>query len=102
MSEAFGKPPGPLAALAYDAAAVAALLGARPGTAPISAPPRWPTRAASREPPGCFASGPDGLSERSYAIMEVGPDRVKQVSAASRAFAGPVGEARLRDPPETN
>ena len=99
--EAFGKPPGPLAALAYDAAAVAALLGARPGGADFSAAALADARGFEGAS-GLFRFRPDGLSERSYAIMEVGPDRVKQVSAASRAFAGPVGEARLRDPPETN
>ena len=100
-AESFGKPPDPLAALAYDAAAVAALLGARPGGADFSAAALADARGFEGAS-GLFRFRADGLSERSYAIMEVGPDRVKQVSPASRAFAGPVGEARLRDPPETD
>ena len=100
-AEAFGKPPGPLAALAYDAAAVAALLGARPGGADFSAGALADARGFEGAS-GLFRFRPDGLSERSYAIMEVGPDRVEQVSAASRSFPAPAGKARLREPPGTN
>ena len=87
-AEAFGKPPDPLAALAYDAAAVAALLGARPDGADFSAAALADARGFEGAS-GLFRFRSDGLSERSYAIMEVGPDRVEQVRAASRAFAPP-------------
>ena len=97
FTAAFGKAPGPLAALAYDAAAVAALLGRRPGGADFSAGSLLDARGFEGAS-GLFRFRADGLSERSYAIMEVGAEGVKQVSAASRGFGAP-RRARL---PETN
>lgn len=96
FAAAFGKPPGPLAALAYDAAAVAALLGRREQGADFSAAALVDARGFEGAS-GLFRFRADGLSERSYAIMEVGADGVRQVSAASRAFAAP-----RREPPATN
>lgn len=100
FAESFGKPPGPLAALAYDAAAVAALLGRRPGAdfgVPALRDPRGFEGAS-----GLFRFGEDGLSERSYAIVEVGEDGAKPVSPARRSFAAPRAEARLAAPTRTN
>ncbi len=88
FADAFGKPPGPLAALAYDAAAVAALLGRRAEGVDFSAAALVDARGFEGAS-GLFRFRPDGLSERSYAIMEVGADGVKQVSAASREFGAP-------------
>ena len=101
FADAFGKAPGPLAALAYDAAAVAALLGRREGGADFT--PRALVDARGFEgASGLFRFRADGLSERSYAILEVGPGGVKRVSAASRAFAGPRDEARRPAPSGTH
>ena len=101
FADAFGKAPGPLAALAYDAAAVAALLGRREGGADFSARALVDARGFEGAS-GLFRFRADGLSERSYAIMEVDPGGVKQVSAASRAFAGPREEARRPAPSGTH
>ncbi len=100
FAESFGKPPGPLAALAYDAAAVAALLGRRPGAdfgARALRDPRGFEGAS-----GLFRFREDGLSERSYAIVEVGEDGAKPVSPARRSFDAPRAEARLGTPAPTN
>ena len=96
FAAAFGKPPGPLAALAYDAAAVAALLGRREQGADFSAAALVDSRGFEGAS-GLFRFRADGLSERSYAIMEVGADGVKQVSAAGREFGPP-----RREPPVTH
>ena len=101
FAEAFGKPPGPLAALAYDAAAVAALLGRRRGGADFSARALVDARGFEGAS-GLFRFRADGLSERSYAIVEVGEDGVRPVSAASRTFEAPRAEARLNAPTPTN
>ena len=93
FARSFGKPPGPLAALAYDAAAVAALLGRRPG-ADFSARALVDARGFEGAS-GLFRFRADGLSERSYAIVEVGEDGVKPVRPASRTFDAPRVEARL-------
>ena len=100
FSESFGKPPGPLAALAYDAAAVAALLGRRPG-ADFGVPALRDARGFEGAS-GLFRFHADGLSERSYAIVEVGEDGVKPVSPARRSFDAPRAEARLETPTRTN
>ena len=100
FADAFGKAPGPLAALAYDAAAVAALLGRSEGGADFSARALVDARGFEGAS-GLFRFRADGLSERRYAIMEVGPDGVKRVSAASRAFAAPREEARRPAPSGT-
>ena len=97
---AFGKPPGPLAALAYDAAAVAALLGKRPGM-DFSARALVDARGFEGAS-GLFRFRADGLSERSYAIVEVGEDGVKPVRPASRTFDAPRAEARLDARPRTH
>lgn len=97
FADAFGKAPGPLAALAYDAAAVAALLGRRRDGADFSTGALLDARGFEGAS-GLFRFRADGLSERSYAIMEVGADGVKQVSAASRTFGAP----RRAALPETN
>ena len=100
FAKAFGKPPGPLAALAYDAAAVAALLGRRPGV-DFSARALVDTRGFEGAS-GLFRFRADGLSERSYAIVEVGEDGVKPVRPASRTFDAPRAEARLDARPRTH
>ena len=100
FSESFGKPPGPLAALAYDAAAVAALLGRRPG-ADFGVPALRDARGFEGAS-GLFRFHADGLSERSYAIVEVGEDGVKPVSPARRSFDAPRAEASLKTPTRTN
>ena len=100
FSEFFGKPPGPLAALAYDAAAVAALLGRRAG-ADFGVPALRDARGFEGAS-GLFRFHADGLSERSYAIVEVGEDRVKPVSPARRSFDAPRAEASLETPTRTN
>ena len=99
FARSFGKPPGPLAALAYDAAAVAALLGRRPG-ADFTARALVDARGFEGAS-GLFRFRADGLSERSYAIVEVGEDGVKPVRPASRTFDAPRVEARLDARPRT-
>ena len=96
FAEAFGKTPGPLAALAYDAAAVAALLGRRPG-ADFSARALIDSRGFEGAS-GLFRFRADGLSERSYAIVEVGEDGVRPVSPAGRTFDAPRAQASLVSP----
>jgi len=44
----------------------------------------------------------DGLSERSYAIVEVGEEGTKPVSPARRSFDAPRAEARLGTLAPTN
>ena len=100
FAEAFGKTPGPLAALAYDAAAVAALLGRRPG-ADFSARALIDSRGFEGAS-GLFRFRADGLSERSYAIVEVGEDGVRPVSPAGRTFDAPRAQASLDVPARTN
>lgn len=100
FARAFGKAPGPLAALAYDAAAVAALLGRRPGM-DFSAQALVDARGFEGAS-GLFRFRADGLSERSYAIVEVGEDGVKPVRPASRTFDAPRAEARLDARPGTH
>ena len=100
FAASFGKPPGPLAALAYDAAAVAALLGQRPG-ADFSARALVDARGFEGAS-GLFRFRDDGLSERSYAIVEVGEHGTKPVRPASRSFDAPRAEARLDARPGTH
>ncbi len=102
FTESFDKEPGPLAALAYDATAVAALLARRQGDATFGADALVDDRGFEGAS-GLFRFRSDGLSERSYAVVEVGADGVKQVRAAQRSFAPAARqEARGGARPATN
>jgi ABC-type branched-subunit amino acid transport system substrate-binding protein len=83
--QAFGVAPGPLANHGYDAMALAAVL-ARSGSAD-------PFRVAALTDPagfsgvdGIFRFRPNGLSERSFAIMQIGKDGAEVVRAAPTSF----------------
>lgn len=108
---AFGEPPLPVASLAYDATALAAVLARRKGPARVAAigvsggapEPEAPaqaglpgadvfTREALTTPSGfagadgIFRLLPSGLVERGYAVMEVRARRFVVVSPAPRTF----------------
>jgi ABC-type branched-subunit amino acid transport system substrate-binding protein len=77
--------PHALAPLAYDATALAAVLGAREAGADysidaLSAPNGFAGSA------GLFRLRPNGLVEHRFAVFEVQPDEVKIVSPAPQAF----------------
>ena len=84
--DAFGAPPPPLAALAYDAAALAARLaeGADGGGFAGLVDPSGFAGAG-----GLFRFGADRVAERGLAIYRVARDRFEVVDPAPRSFAVP-------------
>ena len=82
---AYHHPPPRLASLAFDAAALAAVLAKSDGTDPFSA-------QAIQNPSGftgvdgLFRFGPDGLVQRGLAVLEVDPGGDKVVSPAPQSF----------------
>lgn len=85
FSELYGYRAPMLAALAYDATALASILARGEGgpnfsTEAITAPRGFAGTA------GVFRFLPDGQSQRSLAVMEVGRDRLRVLSPAPRSF----------------
>jgi ABC-type branched-subunit amino acid transport system substrate-binding protein len=82
---AYGHPPPRLASLAFDAAALAAVLAKNDGPDPFSA-------AAIQNPSGftgvdgLFRFGPNGLVQRGLAVLEVDPGGDRVVSPAPQTF----------------
>ena len=101
FADLFGGSPGRLAALAYDATAVAALLSRSFGGANFSANALTDNRGFEGAS-GLFRFLPDGSSERSYAISEVGFDTVKLVSPPKRSFAPEPAQTNPVTQPEIN
>ena len=90
----FGYLPGPLAALAYDATAVAAVLGRVSKGTDFSADAIL-RPGGFQGVSGLFRFRDDGLNERRYAIAEVTGDRFRVVSAAAEDFTAPRGEGEI-------
>jgi ABC-type branched-subunit amino acid transport system substrate-binding protein len=85
FAAAFGQPPHPLAPLAYDATALAAVLasgqkGPDFGQAALTA------RNGFAGSTGIFRLDADGTVERGLAVMEVHPDGLRVISPAPDAF----------------
>ncbi len=84
--QAFGSTPGPLANHGYDAVALAAVLIRTGSTDPFRA-------SALTDPSGfsgvdgIFRFRPNGLSDRSFAIMQINRDGTEVVRAAPTAFS---------------
>ncbi len=86
--DAFGRAPGPLAWLGYDATALAAVLARAPGGPDFS-------QAALTQPNGYAGAGgifrlmPDGEAQTGLSVLEVTRDGSKVVSPAPSTFATP-------------
>lgn len=86
--ETFGSAPPRLASLAYDAAAMAAVISRGIGSEGL-------TREALTNPrgfagvDGLFRLLPDGTSERGLAIMEIRPDGIREIDPAPATFNHP-------------
>jgi branched-chain amino acid transport system substrate-binding protein len=82
---AYGRPPPRLASLAFDAAALAAVLVKTPSPDPFSS-------TAIQNPngftgvDGLFRFGPQGLVQRGLAVLEVDPSSDRVVSPAPQTF----------------
>jgi ABC-type branched-subunit amino acid transport system substrate-binding protein len=82
---AYGRAPGPIAQLAYDATALAALLARRPGGPDFSAEAiASPNGFAGAS--GIFRFKPDGEVENGLAVMEVRRDGPRIVAPAPDTF----------------
>ena len=83
----YGRPPPRVASLAYDATALAAVLGRQSETPDFSA-------EVLTDPSGFGGSGgifrfhADGLNSRGLAILEVTPTGVRVIDPAPASFAG--------------
>lgn len=81
----YGHPPPRLASLAFDAAALAAVLGKTDTPDPFSAPAiQNPSGFTGVD--GLFRFGPDGLVQRGLAVLEVDPGGDRVVSPAPQSF----------------
>jgi branched-chain amino acid transport system substrate-binding protein len=80
----YGNDPHPLASLAYDATALAAVL-AESGDGSF-APARFSVAHGFAGSTGLFRLAPDGLVEHRFAVMEVHPDGVRVAAPAPQAF----------------
>ena len=81
----FGRPPLRLASLAYDAAALAALLSQGSGVPDFSAE-NLTDPAGFAGVDGVFRFRPDGLAERGLAVLEIERDSIKVISPAPDGF----------------
>lgn len=86
--EVFGRDPARLATIAYDSAALAAVLGRAP------AGPDFGVRRIEAENgfsglDGIFRFRPDGIGERALAVYEVQRDGMRPISAAPEMFPPP-------------
>ena len=83
----FGEPPARLATLAYDAAALAAVLARRDAAQPFSPDAiTQPSGFAGRD--GIFRFHADGVAERGLAVLRVAPRSVDVVDPAPTSFGG--------------
>jgi ABC-type branched-subunit amino acid transport system substrate-binding protein len=82
---AYGHPPPRLASLAFDAAALAAVLAKSDGPQPFSAQAIQNLNGFTGVD-GLFRFGPNGLVQRGLAVMEVDPGGDKVVSPAPQNF----------------
>lgn len=82
---AFGRPPNPLAPLAYDATALAAVL-ASGQKGPDFSPAALTARNGFSGAFGIFRLDTDGTVERGLAVMEVRPDGLHVISPEPTAF----------------
>ena len=85
FQEVFGRRPTRIASLAYDAAALAAVLGGGEGE------PRFDARTLAAPSgfagsDGIFRFRPDGVGERGLAVMEIQPGGFKVISRAPESF----------------
>jgi branched-chain amino acid transport system substrate-binding protein len=80
----YGNDPHPLASLAYDATALAAVLAE--GDDGSFAPARFSVAHGFAGSTGLFRLASNGLVEHRFAVMEVHPDGVRVVAPAQRAF----------------
>jgi branched-chain amino acid transport system substrate-binding protein len=80
----YGKDPHPLASLAYDATALAAIL-AESGDGSF-AHARFSVAHGFAGSTGLFRLAPDGLVEHQFAVMEVQPDGVRVAAPALQTF----------------
>lgn len=87
FSNAYGRTPPRLAGLAYDAAALAAVLGRDPGGAGFTEQTLTaPSGFLGSE--GIFRLRTSGVAERGLAVLEVKPWGVDVISDAPQSFAG--------------
>ena len=77
----------PLASLAYDATALAAVLAAGGDAAPGFGADALAAANGFAGTAGIFRLGRNGLVERGLAVLEIGPDGVRVVSPAPESFA---------------
>ena len=81
----YGRRPARIASLAYDAAALAAVLGGGEGSPRFDAGTlAAPSGFAGSD--GIFRFRPDGIGERGLAVIEIHPDGFKVVSDAPSSF----------------
>lgn len=83
FAAAFGREPDPLAALAYDAATLAARLATQPErfTVPALTNPRGFDGSQ-----GVFRIEPNGLTRHGLAILEVTPEGIRTIAPAPRSL----------------
>ena len=86
FQETYGRPPHVLAPLAYDAAALAAVLATAEG-GPDFGMAALTARNGFAGTTGIFRLNPDGTVERGLAVMEVRPDGLRVIDADPEAFA---------------
>ena len=82
---AFGRAPHPLASLAYDATALAAVLSSGEKGADFS-PAALTARNGFAGTTGIFRLNADGTAERGLAVMEVRPDGLQVIAPDPEAF----------------
>ncbi|MGH6719832.1 MAG: penicillin-binding protein activator [Alphaproteobacteria bacterium] len=82
---AFGRQPGPIASLAYDAVALAGALVATAPDAPF-ATARLTQPSGFAGVDGVFRFLPDGTSQRALAIFRVAAGKAEQVAPAATSF----------------
>lgn len=86
--ELYGRNPARLATVAYDSAALAAVLGKSPGGADFTIA-RIEAENGFAGLDGIFRFRPDGLVERALAVFEVQRDGMRPVSPAAEMFPLP-------------
>ncbi len=92
----YGRKPHPLASLAYDATALAAVLVEGNGSA-FSAESLTAAHGFAGST-GLFRFGADGRVEHRFAVMEVHPDRIRVLAPAPDSFANPAAAAPAESP----
>lgn len=88
FKEIYGRDPARLATIAYDSAALAAVLGRTPGGADFSVGRIQASNGFSGLD-GIFRFRPDGLVERALAVFEVQRDGMRPISPAAEMFPLP-------------